>query len=136
VTGRFHETVAELEIPFHDCDALGVVWHGHYYKYMEIARCKMLTPLGLDGAELLATGHRMYVIETKCRYAQPLRYRDQVRVTAWLKDWENRIMVSFEIHNLTAGVRAARGHTALAMTDADGTLLLETPRALLDRILR
>ena len=136
MTDRRHETSIELEVPFHDCDPLGVVWHGHYYKYMELARCKMLAPLGLDGDELIESGHLMYVIESKCRYAQPLKYRDRVRVTAWIKDWDNRIMIAFEIHNLTAGVRAARGHTALATTDLDGKLLLETPRALLDRLHR
>jgi acyl-CoA thioester hydrolase len=136
VTQRLHETSVELNVPFHDCDPLGVVWHGHYYKYMELARCEMLTPLGLDGDELVASGHLMYVIESKCRYAQALKYRDRVRVTAWIKDWDNRIMIVFEIHNLTAGVRAARGHTALATTDLDGKLLLETPRALLDRLHR
>ena len=128
------ETSLEVEVPFHDCDPLGVVWHGHYYKYMELARCRMLTPIGLDGPELLATGYRLYVIESKCRYAYPLRYRDRVRVTAWLKDVENRIMVAFELFNLTANRRTARAHTALATTDSDGNLLLETPRALLDRI--
>ncbi len=136
MTSRLHETTFEMEVPFHDCDPLGVVWHGHYYKYVELARCKLLTPLGLDGDELLDSGHRMYVIESKCRYAQPLRYRDRLRVTAWVRDWDNRIMVAFEIHNLTEGTRAARGHTALATTDANGTLLLETPRALLDRLHR
>ena len=25
-------------MPFHDVDALHVVWHGHYYKYLELAR--------------------------------------------------------------------------------------------------
>ena len=36
------------------CDPLGVVWHGHYFKYLELARIAMLTPLGLDGKELVA----------------------------------------------------------------------------------
>ena len=32
----------EIEIPFHDVDVLGVAWHGHYVKYLEIARCALL----------------------------------------------------------------------------------------------
>ncbi len=131
---RLHATSVELEVPFHDCDPLGVVWHGHYYKYMELARSRMLTALDLDGPELLATGFRFYVIESKCRYAQALRYRDRVRVDAWIRDTVNRIDVAFELHNLTRGERAARGHTILATTDAAGNLLLETPHVILERL--
>ena len=24
------------QVPFHDVDALHIVWHGHYYKYLEV----------------------------------------------------------------------------------------------------
>lgn len=28
----------DLTIPFHDVDVMGVVWHGNYFRYFEIAR--------------------------------------------------------------------------------------------------
>ena len=46
MTTRLHETSIELDVPFFDCDPLGVVWHGHYFKYLELARSAMLGPLG------------------------------------------------------------------------------------------
>lgn len=124
---RWHETRVELEVPFHDVDPLGVVWHGHYYKYLEIARCRLLGGLDLDGDELIETGYRFYVIESRCRYAYPLRFRDRVEVVAWIREHENRIVVAYEVHNRTAERRAARAHTILAVTDAAGTLQMETP---------
>ena len=136
MTERLHVTTVELDVPFHDVDALGVVWHGRYYEYMEVARTKLLTMLDLDGAELLATGHRFYVIESRCRYAYPLRYRDRVRVTAWLKETQHRLNVAYELTNLSVGRRAARGHTILATTNEEGMLLLETPPVILGRIFR
>lgn len=132
---RAHETAVELTVPFHDCDPLGVVWHGHYYKYLEIARTELLQPLGLDGQELVDSGHRMYVTDARCRYLSPLRYRDRVRVTAWLREWEQRIYVAYEVMNLTAARRAARAHTVLVVTDAAGTLLFEVPEALRARVI-
>ncbi len=27
-----------FDIPFHDVDLMGIVWHGHYAKYLEVAR--------------------------------------------------------------------------------------------------
>jgi len=124
----------ELEIPFHDVDALGVVWHGHYYKYMELARTALLRSLELEVQQIRDLGYRLYVIETRCRYAFPLRYAERARVTAWVKDVDNRITIAYEVFNLTAGRRSARGHTILASTDADGALLMETPDALRRRL--
>ena len=40
--GRLRETSVELEVPLHDVDVLGIVWHGHYYKYLEAARTALL----------------------------------------------------------------------------------------------
>ncbi len=45
---RLHETSIEFEVPFHDVDALRVVWHGHYYKYLELARTALFRSSGLD----------------------------------------------------------------------------------------
>ena len=30
-----------IRVPFHDVDLMEVVWHGHYAKYFEIARCAL-----------------------------------------------------------------------------------------------
>jgi acyl-CoA thioester hydrolase len=134
MTASKQPVTIELEIPFHDVDSLGVVWHGHYYKYMELARTALLRSLELEVAQIRDLGYRLYVIETRCRYAFPLRYAERARVSAWVKDVDNRITIAYEVFNVTAGRRSARGHTVLASTDADGNLLLETPDALRRRL--
>ncbi len=129
-----HKAVVELEVPFHDVDPLHVVWHGHYYKYMELARTQLLRGLHLDGQELLDLGFKLFVIESNCRYVFPLRYGDKVKVTARISDYEYRIMVRYEIFNLSQGKRSAKGRTALATTDREGALLLKTPDPILERL--
>lgn len=124
----------ELQVPFHDVDPLHVVWHGHYYKYLEVARTELMRAHQLDVADMIALGHRFYVIETHCRYVSPLRYGDRFVVEAWYGDVNNRVLVSYEITNLTLRRRAARARTVLVTTDADGRLLLETPDAIRRRL--
>jgi acyl-CoA thioester hydrolase len=124
----------ELEVPFHDVDSLQIVWHGHYLKYLELARTALMRSRNLDVAEIVAAGYRQVVIETKCRYAFPLRYADRFRVDAWFRDVQNRINIGYEIINLTENRRALHGHTILVTTDAEGRMLLETPDALLQRL--
>ena len=131
---RPHETRIESEVPFHDVDPMQIVWHGHYYKYFELARTALMRSVSLDNDAIARSRHRILVTETKCRYAYPLRYGERFEVAAWFRDIKNRLCVAYEITNLTQSRRSARGHTVLAWTDIDGRLLLETPRAIHDAL--
>lgn len=129
-----HRIEIELDVPFHDVDALHVVWHGHYYKYFELARTALFRSRKLDVPDMVELGYRLVVIESKCRHVYPLRYGDKFRVSAGFKETEYRLHVAFELTNLTAQRRAARGHTIVATLDPAGNLLLATPPAMLARL--
>ncbi len=131
---RLKETCVELEVPFHDVDMLGVVWHGNYFKYLEAARTPLLVACGLDAGDLIGPRYRFVVIESRCRHAFPLRYRDRMRVAAWVRGVAHQITIAYEITNLNAGRRSARAHTLLATLDANDKLLLETPHEICSRL--
>jgi acyl-CoA thioester hydrolase len=131
---RLHEVVVEHEVPFHDVDALRVVWHGHYFKYFELARTRLLRSVGLDAGELIGGRFQFVVIDSRCRHGGPLRYGDRMRVAAWFGDLHRRIHIAYEIWNTTLGRRAARGHTTLATLDREGGLLFATPPEVLRKI--
>ena len=124
----------EGEVPFHDVDPLRIVWHGNYYKYLEIARTALFRRHAIDGLELLELGYRFVVSHSECRHVNPLTYGDRYRVSAWFLDVEQRVNVGYEVWDLTHERRAARARTELVTTDADGGLLLETPTVIRDRI--
>jgi len=134
MTTRLREVSVEIEVPFHDTDMLQVVWHGHYYKYFELARTELLRACNLDRGDLIGRRFLFMVAESKCRHAFPLTYGDRARVSAWFRDVHNRLNVQFEITNLTQGRRAARGHTVLVTLDAERRMLLETPVEIRERI--
>ena len=133
-TARLHEVKVKLEVPFHDVDPQNVVWHGHYYKYLEIARTKLMRSRGLDGSDFIELGIGLVVIESQCRYVSPLRYGDHVQVAAWFRDSKFRIMVGYEVINLTRNIRSARAHTSLVTTTLDGTMYHRTPDSVLERL--
>ena len=132
---RLRETSLELEVPFRHVDLMGVVWHGHYYAYMEEARTALMRSCGLDAGELIGPRFGFFVIESKCRHVFPLHYPDRVRVTTWFRDIRHRLNIAYEIENLSHQRCAARGHTILATTDHEGNLLLETPHEIQRRLL-
>lgn len=134
MTRRVRETSIEHEVPFHDVDVTRRVWHGHYYKYLELARSALFRACGLEDEDLVPRRFGLYVIETRCRYVHPLRYGERMRVSAWFRDFERRLSIGYEVTNLSQARRAARAHTILATVDRDGRMLLETPREIRERI--
>lgn len=132
--GRLHEVHHDFEVPFHDVDALQIVWHGHYYKYMEHGRTALMRSRGLDVGDMRALGHRLLLVDSHCRHTFPLYYADRARVTAWFVSVAPRLVIAYRIRNLTHDRCSARGQTILITTDADGHMLPETPDALLQRL--
>ncbi len=133
-TRRLRETCIEHEVPFHDVDLTNRVWHGHYYKYLELARTALFRACNLEDEELVPRRFSLYVIETRCRHVFPLRYSERMRVSAWFRDVEHRLAIGYEVTNLSQGRRAARAHTIIATVDREGRMLLETPREIRERI--
>lgn len=132
---RLHPSTIEFEVPFHDVDALRVVWHGHYYKYMELARTELLRARKLDMQDLIDLRYGLVVIESACRHIAPLRYGDRVQVSAWFGDVAHRILIAYEFTNLSReGPRVARAHTALVTTTLQGEMLHRTPNAIAERL--
>lgn len=130
-----HAASIEGEVPFHDVDPLRIVWHGHYFKYLEVARTALFVRHGIDGEDMLQLGYRFVISHTECRHVSPLTYRDRYRVKAWfLGDAEHRVDVGYEVWNLTADKRAARARTELVTTDEHGTMHLVTPPLIHQRI--
>lgn len=124
----------ELEIPFHDVDLLGVAWHGHYPKYLELARTALLRARRLDADDLRALGFRLVVVESHLRHLAPLRYGDRARVSAWLVEVESRLSIAYQVLHLTSGRVVALGSTVLVTTLPSGELCLETPEEVLERL--
>ena len=126
-----------LEVPFHDVDMMGVAWHGHYLKYLEIARTAMMRKVGLDYAQLKDTGYMWPVVECHLKYIRPLRYGMRVRVKATLVECENRVKISYLLTDDATGERLNKAWTVQLAVKADtGELAFELPPSVLAAIPR
>lgn len=129
---RLHEVSVDFEVPFHDVDALRIVWHGHYFKYLELGRTALLRACGLDSLEIGGARRHLLLVDARCRYTFPLRYGDRGRVSAWFSALTPRLVVSYRVRNLTHDRSSARARSELVLVDADGRMLPETPDDVLE----
>lgn len=124
-----------IDIPFHDVDMMGIVWHGRYAKYLEVAREAMLSTIDYSIAQMKASGYAWPVIEMNIRYAQALRFEQKVRIQADLVEVEHRLKITYRIFDVSSGRRLTKAYTVqVALDMASGEMLFASPRALLDRV--
>lgn len=131
----FASAEVAIDVPFHDVDSMGIVWHGHYAKYFEIARCALLDVLDYNYNQMLESGFGWPVIDMHIRYAQPLRFEQKIKVKAELREYENRLKIFYQVFDAASGKRLTKGHTVQVAVDAEsGEMLLASPAVLFEKI--
>ncbi len=124
-----------IDVPFHDVDSMEVVWHGHYLKYFEVARCKLLDEFDYNYSQMRASGYAWPVIESHVRYAHAIVFTQKITVVAILKEWQNRLKIEYQIFDLNTQKRLTKGYTVqVAVSIANRELCLVSPPALLQRL--
>ncbi len=132
--GVLHHDI-EVSVPFFDVDSMDVVWHGHYVKYLEVARCALLDQVGHTYAQMKASGYVWPVIDLQLRYVQAARFGQQLRVRADLVEWRNRLKINYLISDAHSGERLTRASTVqVAVNLDDGMMQLVSRRAMIDAV--
>lgn len=130
-------TSIDVEVPFHDVDAMNVAWHGHYVKYFELARCALLRRFDYDYPQMQASGYLWPIVECSLKYVRPARYGQRLRVEATLIEYENRIKIAYLIRDAASGERLTKGHTTQVAVDADtGELQFVSPAVVFAKLER
>jgi len=125
---------ARIKIPFHDVDSMGVTWHGHYVKYLEIARCELLDKIGYNYKDMEASGYAWPIIDMHIRYPGPTLFDEEIDVTAKLVEWENRLVIDYQVRN-SDGRRVTKARTVqVALEIESKTMCYESPAILLEKI--
>lgn len=114
------ERSAEIELSpaFHDLDPMEVVWHGHYFKYLELARCALLQGFDYDYPQMRASGYLWPVVDLRSKYVRPARYGQRLKVRATLVEWENRLKIDYLVTDAASGEVLTRATTVQVAVDA------------------
>jgi len=107
----------DIEVPFHDVDAMAVAWHGHYVKYLELARCALLRRFDYDYPQMQASGYLWPIVECHLKYVRAARYGQKLRVEATLLEYENRIKIGYLIRDAESGEKMTKAYTTQVAVD-------------------
>ena len=76
-----------IEVPFYDLDPMNVVWHGNYIKYLETARCDLLSKIGYnyDNMDL--------------KFIKPAVFAQKLKIKTTVEDVEPALNLKYEIYD-------------------------------------
>lgn len=124
----------EVEVPFHDCDPMGVTWHGCYLRYFETARSALLNRIGYNVRQMTASGFAWPIVDLKVKYVKTTTFGQRLRISAALEEYENRLKIAYTITDLEGDVVTKASTTQVAVDQARGEMCFVSPQVLLDKV--
>lgn len=112
-------TTVRHRVPFYETDAMGVVHHSNFVRWLELARVRWLEEHHRPYPEYLAAGRHFAVIRVEVDYRIPVRFDEEVAVTVW-PEWVRGATLRMAYRLATPGGLVALAATDHAMVDDAG----------------
>lgn len=74
------ESIKYIEVTYADTDMAGIVYHGSYVPWFELARTQFLTDMGFTMNECIERDLVFPIVDLNMRYKSPTRYLDCVKI--------------------------------------------------------
>jgi acyl-CoA thioester hydrolase len=124
-----------IKVPFHDLDPVGIVWHGNYAKYFEIARCALLETFNYNYDQMALSGFSWPIIDLHMRYVKAARFADTIDVQATLREWEHRLRIDYLATDAASGLRICKATSIqVAVSLATQEMCLRSPDIIFERL--
>lgn len=127
----------EVEVvpAFHDIDPMEIVWHGHYVKYLEVARTALLGKFDYDYPRMRASGYGWPIVDMRLKYVRPAELGQRLVVRAEIVEWENRLRIAYLIRDAASGRKLTQASTIQVAVDmATREMLYVCPPVLWQRL--
>lgn len=119
-------------VPFYETDAMRVVHHSNYVRYLELARIRWLDEHQRPYREYVAEGLHFAITRVEVDYRRAARYDDVIEITTWLA-WVRGASLRMEYELALDGELIVTAATEHAMVDESGRVR-RIPREELERL--
>lgn len=127
----------DLKVQFYDVDSMRIVWHGNYVKYLEKARCQLLEKIDYNYSKMESSGFAWPVVDMRLKYVASARFENNIRIYAYLMEYESRLKIDYEIYDLSTNKVLNKAYTIQVAVDLiTEEMLYESPPILLEKLSR
>jgi acyl-CoA thioester hydrolase len=123
-----------IRVRYGETDQMGLVYHGNYASYFEIARTEWLRNLGITYKELENKGIILPVISLFFNFIKSAKYDDVLTITVILKKKPLvKIEFDYEIYNQNKE-KISIGNSVLAFMDMKTNKPMRCPDYILEKL--
>ena len=128
------KTEIAINVRFSETDAMGVVWHGNYLKFLEDAREAFGDKYGLTYLDVYKNGYFTPIVKSDIDYKSPIYYGEKANVIIkYIPSLAAKIIFEYEVINLSTGKICAVGKTIqVFLNSTTRTLELNKPDFYID----
>lgn len=126
--------VSYVKVRYAETDQMGVVHHGNYAQYFEIARLEWLKAIGVSYKKMEETGVMLPVYELQTKFLKPAVFEDELKIEVKLKELPSvKITFEYVIYNQNKELLTT-GATTLVFMDAISKKPIRCPKYILDKL--
>jgi acyl-CoA thioester hydrolase len=102
---------------FYDIDVMEIVYHGHYVRYLELARSALLAQFNYDYPRMRDSGYAWPVVDMRLKYVRSATFGQTLKVRATITEWENRLRIDYLLRDAATGHKVNSAHTIQVAVD-------------------
>jgi acyl-CoA thioester hydrolase len=123
----------QIRVRYGETDQMGVVYHGNYALYFEIARTEALRQIDVTYRSLEENGIMMPVVNLTMNYKKSAKYDDLLTIKAMFKTMPTvKAIIDYEVYNESNEVLCT-GQTTLVFVDMQTNKVTRCPQILVDK---
>ena len=123
-----------IRVRYGETDQMGVVYHGNYATYFEVARTEWLRNLGVTYKDLENNGIMLPVISLSFNFVKSAKYDDLLTISVFLKKRPLvKIEFDYEIFNQNKE-KISTGNSVLAFIDMKTNKPIKCPDYILNKL--
>ena len=106
-------------VAFYETDAMGIVHHSNYVRFLELARVQFMAEHDQPYSAYVAEGLHVPVTRVQVSYRRACRFADAIDVICWVS-WARNASLGFAYRLEVGGVLVAHAESEHAITDQAG----------------
>ena len=108
----------ERKINYYETDKMGIVHHSNYIRFLEEARCKLLSDIGIPYSYFEESGIMIPVLGVNCSFKQHVTFDDTILIKPFVKEFNGlRLTMGYLVTNKKNGNIVLTGETKHCFTD-------------------
>lgn len=126
--------ITNVKVRYAETDQMGVVHHGNYPQYLEMARIDWLESLGISYKNMETEGIMLPVFELKLKYHKPVTFHENLKIETRLRELPNvKITFDYSIYN-EEGELVTSATSVLVFMNAKTRRPVRCPQYILEKL--